>query len=112
MRPSPDPIARAAARLSGLGRPALLLAGIWALGLIALGAVVAFESRADQTRRAQVVIAHRRGGNVAVHGAMLPAVNGREDCGVFQAPVGAGLPPGWVDPPRGPADEVWRWPCP
>jgi diguanylate cyclase (GGDEF)-like protein len=60
MRPSPDPIARAAARLSGLGRPALLLAGIWALGLIALGAVVAFESRADQTRRAQVVIAQMK----------------------------------------------------
>lgn len=60
MRPSPDRIARAAARLRGLGRPALLLAGIWALGLIALGAVVAFESRADQTRRAQVVIAQMK----------------------------------------------------
>jgi diguanylate cyclase (GGDEF)-like protein len=59
-RPSPDPISRAAQRLGGLGRPALLLAGIWTLGLIALGAVVAFESRADQTRRAQVVIAQMK----------------------------------------------------
>src|SRR3954468_18203333 len=57
MRASPDPIARAARRLSGLGRPLILLAGIWALGLIALGAVVAFENRVDETRRAQVVIA-------------------------------------------------------
>ena len=60
MRPSPDPIARAALRLSGLGRPALLLAGIWALGLVALAAVVTFESRADETRRAQVVIAQMK----------------------------------------------------
>jgi diguanylate cyclase (GGDEF)-like protein len=59
-RPSPDPIARAAQRLGGLGRPALLLAGIWTLGLIALGAVVAFENRADKTRRAQVVIAQMK----------------------------------------------------
>ena len=34
-----------------------MLCGIWVLGLVALGAVIVFQGRADQTRRAQVVIA-------------------------------------------------------
>jgi hypothetical protein len=42
------------------GRSAVLLVGIWSLGLLALGAVFAFEQRADATRRAEVVIAQLR----------------------------------------------------
>ncbi len=42
------------------GRSALLLVGIWLFGILALGAVVLFEQRADATRRAQVVIAQLR----------------------------------------------------
>jgi diguanylate cyclase (GGDEF)-like protein len=41
-------------------RSALLLVGIWMFGILALGAVVSFEARADATRRAQVVIAQLR----------------------------------------------------
>src|SRR5579862_1548155 len=44
-------------RTSGRGRAALLLAGIWVLGLVALGAVIAFERRVDSARHAQVVLA-------------------------------------------------------
>ena len=44
-------------RTSGHGRAALLLAGIWVLGLVALGAVIRFERRVDSARQAQVVIA-------------------------------------------------------
>jgi diguanylate cyclase (GGDEF)-like protein len=40
-----------------LGRSAAVLGGIWVLGLVALGAVIVFQGRADQTRHAQVVIA-------------------------------------------------------
>ena len=40
--------------------PAVLLAGIWVLGLLALAAVVQFERRVDETRHAQVVIAQLR----------------------------------------------------
>ena len=43
-----------------LGRPALVLAAIWALGLIALASIVVFERRVDETRHAQVVIAEMR----------------------------------------------------
>jgi diguanylate cyclase (GGDEF)-like protein len=46
-----------ARRLSGFGRRGVLLAGMWALGLVALGAMIVFEKRVDETRRAQVVIA-------------------------------------------------------
>jgi diguanylate cyclase (GGDEF)-like protein len=46
--------------MRGYGRPLVLLAGIWALGLIALGAVLVFEKRVDQTRSAQVTIADIR----------------------------------------------------
>jgi diguanylate cyclase (GGDEF)-like protein len=42
------------------GRSAVLLVGIWLLGLLALGGVFLFEGRADATRRAQVVIAQMR----------------------------------------------------
>ena len=38
----------------------LLLAVIWTLGLVAMGTVIQFERRADETRRAQVVIAEMR----------------------------------------------------
>ena len=46
--------------MAGLRRPVLLLGAIWLLGVIALGAVVWFESRVDATRRAQVVIVQMR----------------------------------------------------
>ena len=41
-------------------RSSVLLVGIWMLGLLTLGAVFNFEGRADETRRAQVVIAQMR----------------------------------------------------
>ena len=43
-----------------------MLAGIWLLGLVALGAVIAFERRVDSARQAQVVIAqmHIQQGNL------------------------------------------------
>jgi diguanylate cyclase (GGDEF)-like protein len=42
------------------GRSAVVLVGMWVLGLVALGAVFAFAERADATRRAEVVIAQLR----------------------------------------------------
>src|SRR5690349_4481618 len=51
------PLGQAAGRLRGFGRRGLLLAGLWTLGLVALGAMIVFEKRVDETRRAQVVIA-------------------------------------------------------
>ncbi|MDP9258650.1 MAG: GGDEF domain-containing protein [Actinomycetota bacterium] len=80
MGPLSDPIARAARRLSAVGRPALLLAGMWALGLIALGAVAAFEKRVDQKRHAQVVIAqmHNQAGAILAV-AFNPAIAGAND---------------------------------
>jgi diguanylate cyclase (GGDEF)-like protein len=42
------------------GRSALLVVGIWLLGLLAVGGVFALEGRADATRRAQVVIGQLR----------------------------------------------------
>jgi diguanylate cyclase (GGDEF)-like protein len=53
-------------RTSGRGRATLLLGGIWLLGLVALGAVIAFERRVDSARQAQVVIAqmHNQQGNL------------------------------------------------
>ncbi len=54
----------AVARLSrvvvGYWRAAVLLAGIWLLGLAAFGAIFQFERTVDDTRRAQVVIAEMR----------------------------------------------------
>jgi diguanylate cyclase (GGDEF)-like protein len=46
-----------AARRVRLGRSAVVFGGIWILGLVALAAVIVFQGRADQTRRAQVVVA-------------------------------------------------------
>ena len=53
-----DPVAPALRARPGRG--VLMLAGIWALGLIALASIVFFENRVDATRRAQVVIATLR----------------------------------------------------
>ena len=47
----------AGARRIRVGRSAVLLVGIWVLGLVALASVIVFQGRADETRRAQVVIA-------------------------------------------------------
>jgi diguanylate cyclase (GGDEF)-like protein len=49
-----------AARMPRLSREALVLCVMWILGLLALGAVTLFQSRADDTRKAQVVIAQMR----------------------------------------------------
>jgi diguanylate cyclase (GGDEF)-like protein/putative nucleotidyltransferase with HDIG domain len=46
--------------ISAFRGPLVLLAGIWVLGLVTLAAVVQFERRVDETRRAQVVIAQMR----------------------------------------------------
>lgn len=53
---------------------------MWALGLIALGAVIAFEDRVDKTRRAQVVIAgmHNQEGAL-LEIAFNPAIAGTGD---------------------------------
>jgi diguanylate cyclase (GGDEF)-like protein len=76
----PDPIARAARRLSALGRPALLLAGTWALGLMALGTVFAFEERMDKTRHAQIVVAQIANQKGTILGiAFSPAIAGAGD---------------------------------
>jgi diguanylate cyclase (GGDEF)-like protein len=56
METSPDHGAGTMRHLRVPGRPLVLLAGMWALGLVALGAVLVFEGRVDETRRAQVVI--------------------------------------------------------
>jgi len=53
-------VTRRARVVAGHGRATVLLAGIWLLGLVALGAVIQFERRVDETRRAQVVIAEMR----------------------------------------------------
>ena len=59
------------------GRTVLMLAGIWALGLIALGSIVFFENRVDATRRAQVVIATLRNGQATLTSiAFSPALLG------------------------------------
>ena len=42
------------------GRSAVLVVGIWLLGLLAVGGVFALEGRSDATRRAQVVIGQLR----------------------------------------------------
>jgi diguanylate cyclase (GGDEF)-like protein len=77
MGSSPNPGSRAARRLRRFRRPAILLAGMWALGLLALGSVIVFENRVDSTRRAQVVIAemhNQQGAMLAV--AFSPATAG------------------------------------
>jgi diguanylate cyclase (GGDEF)-like protein len=54
MSTASDPVTPA--RRARPGRTVLMLGGIWALGLLALGSIVFFENRVDTTRRAQVVI--------------------------------------------------------
>jgi diguanylate cyclase (GGDEF)-like protein len=51
---------RAADAAGRYGRSTLFLVGIWLLGLVAVGAVLEFAGRVDETRRAQVVIAEMR----------------------------------------------------
>jgi len=72
-------------RSSGRGRAALLLIGIWLLGLVALGAVIEFERRVDSARHAQVVIAqmHNQQSNLlaiafAPATAVKPSADSRE----------------------------------
>jgi diguanylate cyclase (GGDEF)-like protein len=65
-------------RMRGFGRAAVLLAAIWALGLIAVAAVVGFGSRVDDSRHAQVVIAQLQlEGNALVQIAFNPATSGK-----------------------------------
>ena len=67
-------------RVTGLGRGVVLLAGIWILGLIAIGAVVGFGRRVDESRESQVVIAQLRNeGNALVQIAFNPATAGKTD---------------------------------
>ncbi len=54
------PVARLWRVVVGYGRAAVLVVAIWLLGLVALGAVLRFERTADETRRAQVVVAEMR----------------------------------------------------
>jgi diguanylate cyclase (GGDEF)-like protein len=66
VRPEPTPKRGSATspgqptRMPRLSREALVLCSMWILGLLALGAVTLFQSRADDTRKAQVVIAQMR----------------------------------------------------
>jgi diguanylate cyclase (GGDEF)-like protein len=57
---SPAPVPSRVRGMRGFGRPAMVLVGIWALGLVGLGAVYVFANRVDETRRAQIVIADIR----------------------------------------------------
>ena len=77
METSPDPGPGNLRRMRVPGRPLVLLAGMWALGLVALVAVLGFETRVDETRRAQVVISemhNEQGAILAV--AFNPALAG------------------------------------
>jgi diguanylate cyclase (GGDEF)-like protein len=85
MASSPDVLVRVARRLSGLGRRGVLLAGLWALGLVALGAMVTFETRVDETRRAQVVIAEMQNQK----GALLAIAFNPATAGTGHAPTAA-----------------------
>ena len=61
-------------------RVTLLLAGIWLLGLVSLAAVIEFERRVDETRRAQVVIAEMRNQQgTLISVAFDPAVAGKSN---------------------------------
>jgi diguanylate cyclase (GGDEF)-like protein len=73
-------VTRASRAAVGYGRVTLFLAGIWLLGLVALGAVIEFERRVDETRRAQVVIADMRSQQgTLIQVAFDPAVAGKTD---------------------------------
>src|SRR5580765_1398012 len=66
--------------LNRSGQATLVGVGIWLLGLLALGAVIQFERRVDETRRAQVVIAQMRNQQGAlIQIAFDPAVAGTND---------------------------------
>jgi diguanylate cyclase (GGDEF)-like protein len=69
-------------RTNGRGRAALLLAAIWLLGLVALGAVIEFERRVDSAHQAQVVIArmHNQQGNLLAI-AFAPATAAKPSAG-------------------------------
>ena len=74
---SPLPAPARVRGMHGLGRPAVLLLGMWALGLVALGAVYVFANRVDETRRAQTAIADLRSDQGALLSiAFSPAVSG------------------------------------
>jgi hypothetical protein len=80
MRLFPEALGRAPARVRGLGGAAVLLIGIWVLGLVALAAVVEFGHRLDGARRAQVVIARMQNQQSAVLAvAFAPAVAATAD---------------------------------
>ncbi len=53
-------VSRSARAALGYGRAMVLLGVIWLFGFVAMGAVVEFERRVDETRQAQVVIAEMR----------------------------------------------------
>jgi diguanylate cyclase (GGDEF)-like protein len=70
--------AHAARAAAGYGHATVLLAVIWLLGLVALGAVIEFERRVDETRHAQVVIAKMRNQQTTlISVAFDPAVAGK-----------------------------------
>jgi diguanylate cyclase (GGDEF)-like protein len=46
--------------LPWFARSAVVLVSIWVAGLVAMGAVIRFEQRVDESRRAQIVIEHMR----------------------------------------------------
>ena len=86
---SPDPTrtmasrgsaARAARGPTRYRQATLFVVGIWLLGLLVLGAVLEFDRRVDETRRAQVVIAQMRNQQGAlIQVAFDPAVAGTND---------------------------------
>jgi diguanylate cyclase (GGDEF)-like protein len=65
---------------AGYGRLIMVLAGIWLLGMLALGAVIEFDRRVDAMRRAQVVIeVMRNQQGTLIQVAFDPAVAGKND---------------------------------
>ncbi len=53
-------LSRRAAPALGVVRSTVVVASIWIIGLVAMGAVIRFEQRVDEARRAQVLIEHMR----------------------------------------------------
>jgi diguanylate cyclase (GGDEF)-like protein len=65
---------------AGYGQATLFVVGIWVLGLFALGAVIEFDRRVDETRRAEVVIAQMRNQQgTLIQIAFDPAVAGSQN---------------------------------